>query len=506
MLPTRTPLNAWRIQALLIKALLGHALAGACLLAAGAHAELPDSVSQALLQQGVAPDSVSVVVQRVDAVTPLIRHHADKPLNPASTMKLLTTYAGLDILGPAYRWRTEVYADGPLQNGVLSGNLILKGHGDPSLMAEDLWRMLNSLRQNGVRDIRGDLVLDNSGFAPLQTDAGAFDNEPYRAYNATADALAVNLKSTSVKLTADGGQVTVSIDPQLPEIRVSNQLSLVSKACGDWKNQLHYEIQNQGNAIMPAVLLTLTGEFSALCGEKYLDLSLLSSRDYTHALFRKLWTELGGSIRGQTRLAATPASATKLLHQDSLPLADVVRRINKYSNNFMARQLLLTLGAEGGAVPASERDGEQVVRRWLEGKHLQFAELVLENGAGLSRIERISAQHLNDILVSAYASPVMPELMSSLPVLSSDGTTAQRLKSSPASGRAHLKTGSLEGVRSIAGYMLDQNGQRWSVVFMANLPNVAVTRNAQDALLEWVYSQAGSANGSQAGRKTATNN
>lgn len=475
-------------------AYLRHALAGACLLAAGAHAALPDSVSQALLQQGVAPDSVSVVVQRVDAATPLLCHNADRALNPASTMKLLTTYAALDTLGPAYRWRTEVYADGPLRKGVLAGNLILQGHGDPSFMAEDLWRLLNSLRQSGLRDIRGDLVLDNTWFAPLQTDPGAFDNEPYRAYNATADALAVNLKSTSVKLVSVGEQVTVSIDPPLAEISVSNQLKPVNKACGDWKNQLRYTVLSPSNpAPLPAVQLTLTGEFSALCGEKYLDLSLLSSRDYTYALFRKLWGELGGSISGKVRLQATPAAATRLMQQDSLPLADVVRRINKYSNNFMARQLLLTLGAESGAIPASESDGEQAIRRWLTSKHLEFTELVLENGAGLSRKERISAQHLNDLLISAYASPVMPELMSSLPVLASDGTTAQRLKTSPASGRAHLKTGSLEGVRSIAGYMLDQNGQRWSVVFMANLPNVAATRNAQDALLEWVYAQAGSA-------------
>jgi len=472
-----------------LKRYIRHALAAACLLAAGAHAELPGPVASALVLQGVSPESVAVVVRRVDAdnavAKPLVSHNADRPLNPASTMKLVTTYAGLEILGPAYRWRTEVYTDGRLQNGVLNGNLIIKGHGDPSFMAEDLWRMVNSLRQAGIKDIRGDLVLDNTWFAPLRNDPGAFDSEPYRAYNAMPDALAVNLKSTSIKLIADAQQVTVTADPDLPEITVVNQLKPTQKDCGDWKSQLHYEVRQQANAAQ----LLLTGQFSALCGEKYLDMSLLTSQEYAFDLFRKLWRQAGGSFSGKLRQQATPAAATKLLQQDSLPLADVVRRINKYSNNFMARQLLLTLGAESGAVPASETDGDMAIHAWLAGKGMDFPELVLENGAGLSRIERISAQHLNDLLTAAYASTVMPELMSSLPILSVDGTTGSRLKDSAARGHAHLKTGSLEGVRSIAGYMLDQNGHRWAVVFMANGPNAPATRAAQDALLEWVYSQ-----------------
>jgi len=350
--------------------------------------------------------------------------------------------------------------------------------------------MLNSLRQAGVRDIRGDLVLDSTYFAPIHNNAGSFDNEPYRAYNATPDAFAINLKSTSFRLFAQSQQVNIQATPDLPEIQVINQLKATQTDCTDWKSKLKYDIKPQKTlALTNSVTVTFTGDFATTCGERFLDLSVLNNSDYAFALFRKIWLQLGGTIQGNVRQQATPVNATLLLQQDSLPLADIVRRINKYSNNFMARQLLLTIAAERGAVPAMETDANSVIRVWLASKNMSFPELVLENGSGLSRLERISAQHLNDLLVSAYASPVMPEFMSSLPILAVDGTTSGRLKLSALQGRAHIKTGSLEGARSIAGYVLDQKGRRWSVVFMANGPSAAATRAAQDALLEWVFAQ-----------------
>lgn len=449
------------------------------------NAQLPLEVSEALKKAGVPQDSVAVFVQRVDAPQAIIQHQANLALNPASTMKLLTTYAGLDLLGPAYRWRTEVYTDGKLNNGVLEGNLIIKGYGDPSLMAEDFWRMLNDLRQAGVKDIRGDLVLDRSYFSGASMDAGAFDGEPYRAYNAKPSAFFVNLNSTSFRLAADTQQVNIRLEPDLPEIKIINQLKVSKAPCGDWKSRLRYVVTPQDNVVS----VMFAGEYAADCGEKYLDLSLFEDTVYTYNLFRKIWQQLGGSLQGSLRLAATPVNAVKLMQQDSLTLADVIRRINKYSNNLMARQLFLTIAAEREGAPATEVNGDKAIRTWLAGKGMNFPELVIENGAGLSRVERISAQHLGELLINAYASPVMSELMSSLPILAVDGTTERRSKSSVTQGRAHLKTGSLNGVRSEAGYVLDQAGKRWVVVFMVNHQRAGLTKTAQDALLDWVYLQ-----------------
>ena len=474
--------------------------------ATSAWADLPIPLAKALRAENVPQDSVSVFVQRVDQPQTLIRHHADQALNPASTMKLLTTYAGLELLGPAYRWRTEVYTDGVLKNGVLEGNLILKGYGDPGLMAEDFWRLLSSLWQIGVKEIRGDLVLDTSYFAANTYDAAAFDGEPYRAYNATPGALLVNLKSTSFLFQPDAQarQVRVRPEPDFSqesspaELKITNQLKLVQAGCGDWKSKLGYQIkpdETQSPANLKdkpqgkPVEITFNGTYAVGCGDKYLDLSLFDSAAYTYNLFRKNWQQLGGSFQGGLRQATAPVTAVKLLEQGSLPLADIIRRINKYSNNLMARQLLLTIAAEREGPPATEANGDKAIRTWLAGKGMNFPELVIENGAGLSRVERISAQHLGELLMAAYASPVMPELMSSLPILSVDGTVERRMKDSPAQGRAHLKTGSVEGVRSIAGYVLDRKGRRWVMVFMVNHPRAGETKAAQDALLEWIYQQ-----------------
>lgn len=454
-----------------------------------AYAQLPSPVSEALGKAGVPQEAVAVYVQSVDKFAgerlTLVDHRAEQSMNPASTMKLLTTYAGLELLGPAYRWRTEVYRDGTVNQGVLEGHLVLKGYGDPELMAQDLWRLVNRLRQTGIREIRGDLILDNSYFASTAPGEAAFDNEPYRAYNATPGALVSNLKSTSFRFAAEAQQPTIQAEPELPEIIIVNQVKWSPGACGDWKGRLSYMVAKQDNRS----IVTFGGTYAGACGEKVLELNVQDEAIYTFNLLRSLWKQAGGSITGGLRVQATPASASKLFQHESEALADVIRRINKYSNNLMARQLFLTLGAEKIAVPAREADGDKAVRAWLAGKGLNFPELVLENGAGLSRIERISAAHLGGLLQQAYVSPVMPELMSSLPVLAVDGTTRKRLNGSAAQGRAHLKTGSLEGVRAIAGYLLDQYDRRWVVVFMVNHPNAGATKAAQDALLDWVYQQ-----------------
>lgn len=448
-------------------------------------APLPATVSQALQKAGIPDDAISVFVQQVDRNTPLIAYHADQALNPASTMKLVTTYAGLELLGPAYTWRTDFYASGPVQGEILNGDLILKGYGDPAMTLENFWNLVRALRQKGIRDIRGDLILDRGFFEPQNHDAAAFDGEPYRAYNAGPDAMLVNFKATRFKFRGDPltSKVVIETDPALPQLVINNQLALSQVPCADWKDRLGYKITRNGTTAS----VTFGGNYSIACGEKTLDLSLLDDTVYVYELFRQLWREQGGSFNGKLKTGITPENASLLVRATSPPLSDVIRLINKYSNNVMARQMLLTIGAEKSAAPGSIENGGQAIQQWLTGKRLDFPELVIDNGAGLSREARISARHLGRLLLEAYASPMMPELMSSLPVVAVDGTMEQRMKDSGVAGRAHLKTGSLEGVRSVAGYLLDAKGRRWVVVFMVNHPRAGAYRTAQEALLEWIH-------------------
>ena len=450
-----------------------------------AYALLPDSVVIALQRAKIVQQNVAVYVQAVDEKQPIISHNANQPFNPASVMKLVTTNAALDLLGPAYRWHTEIYTDGSVNNGVLNGNLIIKGYGDPSLNEAEMRRLLVSLQQAGIKEIRGNLVLDKSYFATTVGSRVTFDAETYRAYNAMPSALLVNSRATSFKFQTLAGRASVVQEVAVPEIKIINQLKLTQADCVDWRNQFKYVVKAEKDI----ATITFIGNYSANCGEKYLELSLFDDNQYAYFIFRKLWQELGGSFHGTWQSqVAMPVSAVKLLSQDSKPLADVLRDVNKYSNNLMARQLLLTIAAEKNGIPATEALGEQAIRAWLLSKQMVFTEMVIENGSGLSRLERISAQHLGDLLISAYHSPVMPEFMSSLPVLGVDGTVIKRLKDSPALGRAHLKTGSIDGVSSIAGYVLDPTNKRWAMVFLVNHAQASSAKAAQDALIEWIYS------------------
>ncbi|HZP87070.1 MAG TPA: D-alanyl-D-alanine carboxypeptidase/D-alanyl-D-alanine-endopeptidase [Burkholderiales bacterium] len=440
---------------------------------------LPPQLSAALRGSGVPADAAAVVVQEIGATHPLVQWNVDRPMNPASTMKLLTTLAGLELLGPSYTWRTEVYAQGEQTGDSLTGDLVLKGYGDPKLTLENFWLLLQELRSRGLREIRGDLVIDRSFFDVEIGDPGRFDNEPTRPYNVLPDALLLNFKSVRLQFVPapDRRSVQIIASPELPELVLLNQVTPYDGACESWPERP----QPQGDST-----LLFEGPFPIGCGERARSFALLSPDQYVHSLFRKLWSELNGSFNGTVRIGKPSSTARLLLTWQSPPLSELIRDINKFSNNVMARQLFLTLSADEDP-PGSIQKSTDKVRRWLQEVGIDANELVLENGAGLSRIERISAGSLARILLRAYAGALMPEYLASLPIVGVDGTARHRLNGSPATGRAHIKTGSLEGVRAIAGYVLDHRGKWLVVVSIVNHPSAGAAQSFQDAVIEWAY-------------------
>ncbi|MDD5329039.1 MAG: D-alanyl-D-alanine carboxypeptidase/D-alanyl-D-alanine-endopeptidase [Sulfuricella sp.] len=453
-------------------------------LVATAHAApLPASVAKALREAGIPPAGVGVLVQDVAMKKPLIAHRADQPMSPASTMKLVTTYAGLELLGPAYTWKTEVLTDGALAGDVLAGDLVIKGYGDPALTMEGFWSLLHDVRRLGIREIRGDIVLDNSFFPAAGGDPGAFDHEPNRPYNVLPDALLVNFKAVRFRLVPEADGVRVIADPAPARLHLVNQLQAPDEPCGDWREAVTTAIGTDGGE---AVTVTVSGTYPRACGENSLYLGLFDNTGQVDALFRQLWQELGGTFQGAVRAGGAPADARLLASRESRALADVVRDINKFSNNVMARQLLLTIGREAGGDGSVEGAG-QAVARALAQHDLVFPELAIENGSGLSRSERITPAHLGGLLLAAYKSPLMAEFVSSLPLAAVDGTMRKRLRDSGAAGRAHIKTGTLQGAKAIAGYVQDAKGRIMVVVCIVNHANAGAGQAAQDALLDWVY-------------------
>lgn len=448
-----------------------------CLIQQAVAASLPKSVRDALKRADIPLSSVGIVVQKTDARTPLLDRNARQAMNPASTMKLLTTFAALEMLGPAYHWKTEAYLDGKLENGVLQGNLVFKGYGDPKLTIEQFWLWLRELRQRGLREIRGDIMLDRSFFEATSHDPAEFDNDPTRAYNVGPNALLLNFNALHLRLIPNAAQTDALLEPGLSGYVISNRITTASQQPCSGGDTYKARLEERH--------IVLEGTIPVDCGEREDYFSLLPHDEYFFAVFSALWQELGGTLQGKLSAGSAPADQTAFSTHLSPPLSEVIRDINKFSNNTMARQLFLTLSTQGGQ-PASLEHSNQAVNEWLQKQRLNFPELVLENGAGLSRKERISPQHLAELLQRATHSPFAAELEASLPILGMDGSVKKRFKDNEIAGHAHLKTGTLEGVKSIAGYVKAHSGKQWIVVFIINHPNAAAGQDAQDALIEWL--------------------
>lgn len=448
------------------------------LTSASAQGDLPRTVGQALRAVHIPESSVSVVVQPVGAQAPALSHRSDAVVNPASIMKLVTTYAALELLGPAYRWKTEAYLDGE--------NLVLRGYGDPRLNYESFWMLLRALRGRGLRDIRGDVMLDRSWFGPVAD--GRIDDEAFRPYNVAPDALLVNFKSLRFGFLPEParGDVRVFVEPSLPGLELVNSLRLAEGSCPEGR-AFRELVQASFQSRPPRA--SFTGAYPLSCGERDLNVALYAPEDYVAAMIRQLWSEMGGTWGGTVREGTASANAKLIYIHDSPALGEIVRDINKFSNNVMARQLYLTLAAELGGAPARPENAARAVRDWLARKSIAAPELVLENGSGLSRNERVSAASLAALLQAAWRSPVMPEFVASLPVVAADGTMRKRLKGEGVAGQAHIKTGLLADARSIAGYVLDRQGTRHVVVMIVNHPRAPEAAAALDALLAWTYAE-----------------
>ena len=451
---------------------------------------LPPAVLKSLRQAQIPPSAVSVLIAPLPATsgagaraaTPArLSHQAQLASNPASVMKLFTTYAGLSLLGPEYVWRNRVYADGPVRDGVLHGHLVLRGSGDPKLVLERVQDLLAQVMAAGVREVRGDIVLDRSVF-DVRERSEPFDDEPLRPYNVAPDGMLINFKTVVFKFTpaAGAGPVQVRFEPPLAGLDVPNQLPASAAACTDWRNQLKADFSQ-------ALAVRFAGAYPARCGEREWPVAFPEPEQYALRVMQAMWQNAGGQLTGQVRYGTRSAAAKLLVDVPSLPLSDIIQDINKFSNNVMAQQLFLTLSSELGA-PGRFEASRLRLSRWWRASFPALEEPVLDNGSGLSRTERSTATALTALLQAADAGPHAKAFGQSLSVAGVDGTTArlkERQPQSPVIGQAWLKTGSLRDVMSVAGYVQGQSGQRYTVVAIVNHAHANQARAALDQLLEW---------------------
>ncbi|MBV1775229.1 D-alanyl-D-alanine carboxypeptidase/D-alanyl-D-alanine-endopeptidase [Burkholderiaceae bacterium DAT-1] len=453
------------------------------LLSAHCMAALPTSLATPLRAAGIRDAEVSVLIARQGDATPLISHRPGAAMNPASTMKVMTTAAALDLLGPAWHWQTTILTDGAIEQGSLKGNLIIRGQGDPHLTLEQVWLMLRAIRAKGIRQIEGDLILDNSYFRGMRSDdPAAFDNSPESAYNVVPDALLMNFKVIHLNLQSDDDRLTAEADPALPGLRFSSQMKLTTDHCERWRAGWQTpDMQMEGGGLN----VVLKGQFPRQCTANRF-LSVFDPVTFAGKLISSLWGTMGGSISGSYRQGITPVSARLLLAWPSDDLATLIRQTNKFSNNAMARMIYLTLGSElGDHALDSQTASAAVIRHWLDINQFSAEAVVTENGAGLSRTERLSAQTLVDIVQYMLNGKYAAEFISSLPLNGMDGTMQHR--QGTLAGFAHFKTGTLDDVRALTGTMLTRQGDKLVVAIMVNSPQAGRANKIIDTWLAGVW-------------------
>lgn len=455
-----------------------------------AQTALPPSVSAALQKAGISTSDVAIVVADADPKGKVwLLFNEQKAMNPASVVKLVTTFAVLDILGPNYIWKTAVFADGTLdEKGVLNGSLYIRGSGDPSMTADRMRDLLLQVQASGIKHIKGNLVIDRSAYQIPEVDPGFFDGEPLRAYNVKPDALLVSYKTMELVFNANlaqpGDQIPVLINPPLTGVKIDSTVTVSNqKNCGDWRGILNADFKDPLN-------IHFNGRYPASCGSKRWYVAFPDPLSYSLRVMGGLWHDMGGTIGGRVTFGTVPVGAKLIADWDSKPLGQIVHDINKYSNNVMAQSAFLALSLPDQkeilnpkplSSAATWEKSRQVLQNWWVQRIIAQTPPTMENGSGLSRSESISALSLAMMMQYAWQSAVMPEYISSLPIAGVDGT----MRKSKAQANAHIKTGSLNNVVARAGYVLDGKGKRRIVVFFVNSAKASQAREAMDALIDW---------------------
>lgn len=463
-------------------------LALACHPLALARDTLPPAVVRVMNRVGIPTKNVSIFVRDANTNEVVLGVNDNQPRSPASVIKVLTTYVALDSLGPGYTWKTRAYAGSRMANGVLNGDLFVVGGGDPYMTAEHWWRFVQGLRERGLARIAGDFVIDHSYFAPAEGNRADFDAQPFRSYNVLPDALMVNFQTSRFTLIASDqrNRPLILVNPLPANLTIQNKVRLIDGKC--YTSGLTFDAPDP---IDNPNMVVVGGVLPSSCGSYSISRAIMNAPDYAYGTFRTLWTQSGGAMDGEMRMEPLPAEARLLYEHDSLPLAEVIRLVNKYSNNVMARHLMLTLGVEKYGPPATVESGRNAIRVWLANRGIEMPGFVIDNGSGLSRAERVTARGLGEMLDRAWHSPFMPEFAASLPLSATDGTLRNRFKSPGMQGRIRLKTGHLDNVSALAGFVNAASGKTYVVVIIVNHPGAqgGSGEAVHAELIRWVFGQ-----------------
>ena len=427
---------------------------------------LPLSFAYAVDFGKIRSDEIGYYVADLSTGQVLAAHREDVAMNPASTMKLLTSFAALNILGPDFRWTTQFRSNAQISNGILHGDLYWVGSGDPVFDQKDLLKMIQEANHSGIRKISGRLVLDKSIWSTVGT-AEHFDDDGEAAFTTAPDAHMLAYKVAWLNVEADdGGKPVVKLEPPMPDVVLNSTVTMrASGACRDIRHYL--KIKTEGG------LIDVTGSLPSSCIGKNIYINILSMDQFVSQSLKAHWTQVNQTrISGDVYKGIAPSDTTVLTQHNSPSLAAVLKTMNKHSNNVVARTIFLAIGVKTGDY------GQNTIASAERAMRLTFAknglydneDLIIENGSGLSRRERVTPRFMGEMLKKVYDGPHRDVFVDSLPIAGVDGTLKYRLAN--VGPRLKMKTGTLKNVRALAGFWLPEDGGRaLAIVVIVNSPD-----------------------------------
>jgi serine-type D-Ala-D-Ala carboxypeptidase/endopeptidase (penicillin-binding protein 4) len=456
--------------------------------------DLPAPVKDILLGSRLPLKSFGLEIRAVDSSVPLVSLQSDQSLVMASTTKLVTALAALDLLGPEYRWTTEAFITGELEGAQLKGDLLVMGGGDPLFSSDELRSWMVEMRKKGLDRIRGDIVLDHSAFNLNDSDHSTTP-EPGsdRPHHVRPHGLMMDEGVIQVQVNGRReGPPSVGLVSPLARVRVVNHMTSDPGCSAQFRWSEH----------KGGVDLIAQGQWDRSCGSKPLPFVPPTGSDVTCRQVESLWRSVGGQLQGRVRQGSLmpyqrDGGRLPLIKPNgellkawtthrSRPLREVLKEVNKSSNNPAARHVMLSLSPGFPQRPATLVAAQERVRRWLSRQGLSVEDLSVDNGSGLSRAERGRPRALVKLLCRAIDRRDSRIFLETLPIAGVDGTLAHRMERGAAAGMAFLKTGTLLDARALAGYVRGKSGKVYAVAALLNHPEAAVGRPALDRVIEWL--------------------
>lgn len=447
-------------------------------------AAVPGGLQEVLDDYPVPPGQLGLYIAPIDREDGVISVNGSTPFNPASVIKLLPSLAALETLTPAHQWPTHVYAAGGIAGGVLNGHLYIQGGGDPYLTVESLWALLRNVRAQGIDRIAGDIVVDDGVFESRVFDRSAFDDKPYRVYNGPADGLMVNFWAVRFTIRAHVDRVYIDAFPDSERLKIVNNIRHSNAPCSASQRWIRYDVSQEPGS----VVVTFNGALSSRCRPVVMTRAVIPDEEYAQYVLPGLWRTVGGTLQGGVRKGAVPEDAMRLFSHPSRPLAEAILATNKFSNNVMARHLLLSLGSLKKERGIGLDDGIKALHDWIASQGLDVPGLNIVNGSGLSRDTRISARGMANVLRFGFHSRYAPEFLASLPIAGQDRALDSRDFQGGDGGVIRFKTGLIDHVRAMAGYVTSRRGDTYVVVLLVNHEGVhrGVGTRMQNAVISYV--------------------